>query len=125
MAVPTADDARATASSGPGAGRQVPVSSGHALSRLGDGWLEPNRFRQEGAPRSGVTMSTSERPLQAVFYNNPDTYPPIVNSARLAAEAGFTLDLLCRANGEQWDVFYPPQVHVRRIDTRGAGSMRE
>ncbi len=63
--------------------------------------------------------------IQAIFYNNPDLYPPIVNSARLLAQAGITLDLFCREDGGQWRVSYPAGAQVRRIDTRAGSSWRE
>jgi glycosyltransferase involved in cell wall biosynthesis len=62
-----------------------------------------------------------------LFYNNPDTYPPIVNSARLLADAGFAVDIICRDNGERWNVSYPREVHVKRIraEDKGGGALRE
>ena len=63
--------------------------------------------------------------IQAIFYNNPDLYPPIVNSARLLARSGFALDLFCREDGGQWRVSYPAGARVRRIDTRAGSSWRE
>lgn len=60
--------------------------------------------------------------IQAITYYDPDTYPPIVNSARLLAQHGFTLDLFCQDTGKQWGVSYPPQVRVHRILSRARPS---
>lgn len=62
---------------------------------------------------------------QAITYYNPDGYPPIVNSARLMAQHGFTLDLLCRDTGEDWGVSYHTGVNVERIKNRGRYSWQE
>lgn len=63
--------------------------------------------------------------LQAIFYANPDRYPPIINGARLLAEAGFSLDIFCRADGEHWKVRYPPNVRIHRIRGRSSNSWLE
>ncbi len=63
--------------------------------------------------------------IQSIFYNNPDQYPPIVNSTRLLARAGYRISILCRENGQSWQVTYPPEAQVARLDTRGGGSWRE
>jgi len=60
-----------------------------------------------------------------VFYNNPDGYPPIINSARLLARAGLNVDLLCREYGPRWKVDYPAAVSVRRIPRGHAHSWTE
>jgi glycosyltransferase involved in cell wall biosynthesis len=60
--------------------------------------------------------------IQAVFYANPDRYPPIVNSARLLANAGFEMDLFCLATRESWNVSYPEPVRIHRIDLRSKNS---
>lgn len=78
-----------------------------------------------GAHDAGAPPTGPDRLIQAVFYNDPDVYPPIVNSARLLAGEGFTLDLFCRDSGERWGVAYPPAVRLHRIDARGHGSWRE
>jgi glycosyltransferase involved in cell wall biosynthesis len=53
--------------------------------------------------------------IQAVFYNNPDGYPPIINSARLLAQAGYQIDILCREYGPEWSIQYPAAATVRRL----------
>jgi glycosyltransferase involved in cell wall biosynthesis len=63
--------------------------------------------------------------VQAIFYNNPDQYPPIINSTRLLTQAGLGVEILCRDNGETWNISYPAEVQVRRIDTRSNSSWRE
>jgi glycosyltransferase involved in cell wall biosynthesis len=63
--------------------------------------------------------------LQAIFYNNPDEYPPIVNSIRLMAQAGYDISIVCRDNGRQWSVTYPSRVHFIRLGARSSRSWRE
>ncbi|HSS19397.1 MAG TPA: glycosyltransferase [Pyrinomonadaceae bacterium] len=55
--------------------------------------------------------------IQAVFYGNPDQYPPIINSAHLLARAGFELEIFCRGDDEEWNVSYPPTVKIHRLRT--------
>lgn len=57
--------------------------------------------------------------LHAVFYNDPDLYPPIINSARLLSAHGHTLRLTCRSTVQQWRVAYPTPVQVQRISAGG------
>ena len=61
--------------------------------------------------------------LQAIFYNNPDGYPPIVNSARLLAAEGYGLDILCREYGPQWGIPYPAGVTLHRIAPPSTSSL--
>ena len=61
--------------------------------------------------------------LQAIFYNNPDGYPPIVNSARLLAAEGYSLDILCREYGPQWGIPYPAGVTLHRIAPPSTSSL--
>jgi len=63
--------------------------------------------------------------IQHVFYANPDQYPPVINSARLLAGAGYQIEILCRFTGEGLPVALPEQVTVTRIDKRGGSSWRE
>ncbi len=63
--------------------------------------------------------------IQAIFYNNPDAYPPVINSARLLAQAGFNLNIYCRDDGSLCGVKYPQTVHVDRIKAAATGSWRE
>lgn len=53
--------------------------------------------------------------IQAIFYANPDGYPPIVNSTRLLAQAGYAIDILCRNDGQDWRIEYPATATVRRL----------
>lgn len=63
--------------------------------------------------------------VQHVFYANPDQYPPIVNSVRLLAAAGYQSDLFCRFTGEGEPVAWPERTDLIRIDNREASSWRE
>lgn len=63
--------------------------------------------------------------IQGFFYNDPDTYPPIVNAVRILAEAGFQIDLLGRETGRKWGVAYPESTRIVRVDSRAKGSWRE
>lgn len=60
--------------------------------------------------------------IQAVFYNNPDLYPPIINSSRLLACENIQVDILCRENGQHWGVTYPEAVTIRRFEHKSAPS---
>lgn len=53
--------------------------------------------------------------VQAIFYANPDGYPPIINGARLLAASGHRVDLLCRVDEDTTRAYYPPAVSVRRL----------
>lgn len=53
--------------------------------------------------------------VQAVFYGNPDRYPPIINGAKLLAAAGYRVRILARETGEQPIVRYPSGVEVLRV----------
>jgi len=63
--------------------------------------------------------------IQAVFYNNPDTYPPIINSSWLLAQAGFRVEILSRDDGKRWNVRYPGKTEIRRLSAKGTASWRE
>ncbi|MCU1265062.1 MAG: glycosyltransferase [Acidobacteria bacterium] len=65
-----------------------------------------------------------ERIVQAFFYNNPDNYPPIINGARLLAEAGWRVELCCRDDGKEWNVTYPEGVKIKRIRGTSGSSWR-
>lgn len=69
--------------------------------------------------------SSDTKRIQAIFYNNPDIYPPIINSSRLLAQHGFNVDMLCRDYGGQWNVAYPATVRVRRLRKRAKSSWQE
>jgi glycosyltransferase involved in cell wall biosynthesis len=66
----------------------------------------------------------NRRAIQAVFYGNPDKYPPIINSTRLLDKAQFNVQILCRDNGERWDVSYPTTADVKRIATNSKSSWK-
>jgi glycosyltransferase involved in cell wall biosynthesis len=65
------------------------------------------------------------RVIQQSFYNNPDGYPPIVNGIRLLSRHGFQVRLLCREDGKTWNVAYPTDAQIIRLDTRGYGTWQE
>lgn len=69
-------------------------------------------------------MKDSRR-LKVIFYNNPDTYPPIINGLRVLSQSGYVCDVACRDDGRRWGVNYPDGVNVERLDTRGGSSWRE
>ena len=70
-------------------------------------------------------MMSSPPLIEAIFYNNPDEYPPIINSTRLLARAGYKVSILCRDNGQRWSVTYPQEAFLTRLDARSGGSWRE
>jgi hypothetical protein len=72
-----------------------------------------------------MTTSQNALTLTAIFYNNPDEYPPIINGVRLLAKAGWKIKLLCRDNGRQWNVAYPNEAHVERIRANKSSSWQE
>jgi glycosyltransferase involved in cell wall biosynthesis len=63
--------------------------------------------------------------VQALFYANPDQYPPVINGSRLLVQAGFELDILCRSDAQNWNVSYPSGVRVTRIGNRKQSSWLE
>ena len=67
----------------------------------------------------GHGAGRERRVVQALFFSNPDGYPPVINSARLLAQGGFLVRLL--GVGESRGVLYPPDVEVHRLQL-GAGS---
>lgn len=60
--------------------------------------------------------------IQAIFYGDPDQYPPIVNGARLLARSGHLVSILALDLGRTWGVSYPASVEVQRIQARGSSS---
>jgi glycosyltransferase involved in cell wall biosynthesis len=52
--------------------------------------------------------------IHFVFYNDPDRYPPIVNSARVLAAHGYRVEIFCRQAEENYAVTYPSLVRVHR-----------
>jgi glycosyltransferase involved in cell wall biosynthesis len=71
------------------------------------------------------TSRKTTRLITSIFYNNPDGYPPIINSTSLLASAGFKIDIYARVDGYNWGISYPQAVRLHRIDTRGGSSWRE
>src|SRR6185312_14140493 len=67
----------------------------------------------------------TERLIQAFFYNNPDSYPPVINGARLLAKAGFKLEMDCRDDGTDWKIEYPASLTIHRLKSSKSGSPRE
>lgn len=61
--------------------------------------------------------------IQAVFYGNPDQYPPIINSTRLLAQAGYEVDILCLDTGKEWGIAYPATSRVRRLNINAQNSL--
>lgn len=53
-----------------------------------------------------------KKEILMIFYANPDTYPPIMNSIEILA-ADFRISVLCRNLGEANHV-YPPEVEIER-----------
>lgn len=62
--------------------------------------------------------------VQAFFYNNPDGYPPIINSSRVLAAEGHHVEIFCRATDNPPNTDYPPQVRVRRLRTEAQSTWR-
>lgn len=62
--------------------------------------------------------------IEAIFYANPDGYPPIINSARVLAAAGHQVDILCRLGDTPSNVAYPPTVSIRRLAVDARHTMR-
>lgn len=62
--------------------------------------------------------------VQAIFYANPDGYPPIINSARVLAAANHRVAILCHATDTTSKVDYPPQVTVTRISAEAHNTWR-
>jgi len=60
--------------------------------------------------------------IQAIFAGNPDQYPPIINSTRLLAQAGYAVDIVCLDTGKEWGIVYPPTSKIRRIGANSRNS---
>lgn len=63
--------------------------------------------------------------IQAVFYGNPDWYPPILNGMRLLCDHGFTVEVLCPDNGELPKASLPPTCQIKRIGKKSGSSWRD
>lgn len=73
-----------------------------------------------------MQIVTVAKPLiQSIFYGNPDTHPPIINSSRLLVEAGYQVNLFCREDGQHWQVNYPKGVQIYRIKVGTRSSWQE
>jgi glycosyltransferase involved in cell wall biosynthesis len=72
---------------------------------------------------AGQKRHTGDRPLiQAVFYNDPDFYPPAINAIRQLCRAGFSIELFTRETGKPHHIAYPPEAHIVRLAPRGRNS---
>lgn len=60
--------------------------------------------------------------IQAVFYNDPDFYPPAVNAIRLLCQAGFAVELFTRETGCSHEIAYPSEARIVRLPPRGPNS---
>lgn len=61
--------------------------------------------------------------IQSIFYANPDSYPPIINSARVSSAAGHQMHIFCRTTGAPPNVTYPPFVTVERMSVNARNTM--
>lgn len=68
-----------------------------------------------------MTTSTA----QFMFYNNPDGYPPIINSTQYLAKTGWSISMLCRETGEPRIINYPLEVKIDRTNAKYGGSFRQ
>ncbi len=62
--------------------------------------------------------------IQAVFYGNPDRYPPILNSIYLLSARGFTIELICHDTGESPTALWPENCQVKRLAGKSNVSWR-
>lgn len=69
-----------------------------------------------------MSRAANKMLVESIFYNNPDTYPPIINSTRLLARAGSRVRITSRDDGRDWGVSYPAEARVRRVKPAGGGS---
>jgi len=53
--------------------------------------------------------------IHAVFYGNPDRYPPIINGTRILSIKKYLVTIFCRATNEDIRVDYPVEVTVDRV----------
>lgn len=71
----------------------------------------------------GSADKLEQRPLiQAIFYNDPDYYPPAINAIRLLCRAGFAVELFTRETGGSHEITYPPEARIVRLPPRGPNS---
>ena len=71
---------------------------------------------------TGLPRMKTQGLVQAFFYNNPDNYPPIINSVRLLADDAWEVELFCRDDDKNWEVSYPTTVKINRIKCNGQSS---
>lgn len=61
-------------------------------------------------------MTTPDALIQLIFFNNPDGYPPIINSVKLLVKAGWKVEIICREDASRTGgVEYPEGVCIHRI----------
>jgi glycosyltransferase involved in cell wall biosynthesis len=63
--------------------------------------------------------------IQSIFYNNPDYYPPIINSSILLDAEGFHHTILCRTYLTPQGIHYPVNTTVHRLKTSSTNSLLE
>jgi glycosyltransferase involved in cell wall biosynthesis len=56
--------------------------------------------------------------IEHIFFNDPDTYPPIVNSVRELSRYGYSQRLFVRATNRSWNVRYPESAEIVRLGSR-------
>jgi len=65
--------------------------------------------------------------IQAIFYNNPDHYPPMINGAFVLAQHGIRQQIICRQYQSkvmpQGQVNYPSETRVVRLPVASGGSL--
>jgi glycosyltransferase involved in cell wall biosynthesis len=88
--------------------------------------LSLNRAGSDIDLRNTSSSDTGNQPvIQAVLYTNPDRLPPAINTSRVLARAGFSLNMICRDYKRQWDIDYPPDTKIRRIKKQAGASWGE
>jgi glycosyltransferase involved in cell wall biosynthesis len=63
--------------------------------------------------------------IQSFFYNNPDYYPPIINSAILLHKVGYVQTIICRDNLSYKGQPYPETTTLHRILSNTRNSLLE
>ncbi len=96
------------------------ASGGLAVVMLG---IRLTRWRS-GKTRGGQGR-TGAPSVVAIFYNNPDYYPPIINELRMFASRRWPVRLIARKYGERWAVDYPNEADIRRVASWRGGSWGE
>jgi glycosyltransferase involved in cell wall biosynthesis len=65
------------------------------------------------------------RTLQIVFYGDPNGYPPIINAVRALAEAGWSVEIVCRGERSHGEVRWPAEATLVRSAAARGGAWRE